>query len=269
MKEIVKYLIIAIIQGLGEVLPISSSAHLIIIENILGIKDNNLTLEVFLHLASLVAILFFLRKRLIKLIGGFIKYLFKRKEEDFLEFKIGCFLIISTIPIVIITIIFGDLIKMFSSNLTLISIFLVINGFLLMVINNVKGNKNIEKMNILDALTIGLFQCLGIMPGISRSGSCIYGASFRNLEKNTATEYAFLLFIPAVVGATVLEFKNFGSLIVESNLWMYLITFVITCMVTYLSFGILLKVIKRGKIKYFGYYCIGIGIISFLASFIK
>ena len=78
MKEIIKYLIIGIVQGLGEVLPISSSAHLILVEEILGIKDNNLTLEVFLHLASLIALLFFLRKSLFKLIVGFFKYIFNQ-----------------------------------------------------------------------------------------------------------------------------------------------------------------------------------------------
>jgi undecaprenyl-diphosphatase len=269
MKELIKYLIIGIVQGLGEVLPISSSAHLIIFEEMLGINDDNLTLEVFLHLASLVAIIFFLRKKLIKLISGFFKYLFKREEEDFIEFKIGCFLIISTIPIVIVTILFKKWINTISSNILFVSLFLVVNGIFLLIINNIKGNKNIEKMNILDALTIGLFQCLGIFPGISRSGSCIYGANFRKLEKNSSAEYAFLLFVPAVVGATILEFKNFGNLIVENNLWMYLITFIVTCIITYFAFEILLKTIKKGKIKYFGYYCILIGIINGLLNIIK
>lgn len=269
MKELIKYLIIGIVQGLGEVLPISSSAHLIIVEEILGVKDDNLTLEVFLHLASLIAVVFFLRKRVIKLIRGFVRYIFKKDKESFIEFKLGCFLIISTIPIVIVTIIFNDWINLISSNLTLISLFLVINGVLLMIINNIKGNKSFEEMRVLDALTIGIFQCIGLFPGISRSGSCIYGGNFRKLEKDVAAEYAFLLFIPAVLGATVLEFKNFGNLIVENNLWIYLVTFVVTCIVTYLAFGILLKIIKKGKLKYFGYYCIGIGVISLLASFIK
>ncbi len=269
MKEIIKFLIIGIVQGLGEVLPISSSAHLIIAQEILDINSNNLTLEIFLHLASLIAIIFFLRKRLIKLIAGFVKYIFKKDKESLLEFKTGCFLIVSTIPIVLIVILFDELITKVSRNLTLIGVFLVINGFLLMIINNINGNKTIEKMSFFDALIIGIFQCFGIMPGISRSGSCIYGAKFRKLEKEVATEYAFLLFIPAVVGATVREVNNFSNLIVEKNLWMYLIVFGVTAIVTYLAFGILLRVIKKGKIKYFGYYCIIIGIITFLTSLIN
>lgn len=269
MKEIIKYLIIGIVQGLGEVLPISSSAHLILVEEILGMKDNNLTLEVFLHLASLIAVLFFLRKSLFKLMVGFFKYIFKRNKENLIEFKICCFLIISTIPIIIITLLFKEQISIISNNLTIISLFLVINGILLMIINNVKGNKNFEKMNFLDALIIGLFQCIGLFPGISRSGSCIYGASFRKLEKDTAAEYAFLLFVPAVLGATIMELSNFSKILVDDNIGRYLLSFVVTSIVTYLAFGILLKTIKKGKLKYFGYYCIGIGIISFLGSFIK
>lgn len=269
MKEIIKYLIIGIVQGLGEVLPISSSAHLILVEEILGIKDNNLTLEVFLHLASLIAVLFFLRKSLFKLISGFLKYIFKRNKEKLIEFKICCFLIISTIPIVIITLLFKEQISIISNNLTIIGSFLVINGILLMIINKITGNKNFEKMNFLDALIIGIFQCIGLFPGISRSGSCIYGASFRKLEKDTAAEYAFLLFIPAAIGATIVELNDFGKIIVSDNIEKYLLSFIVTCTVTYLSFEILLKTIKKGKLKYFGYYCIGIGIITFLGSFIK
>ena len=82
MKEIIKFLIIGIVQGLTEVLPISSSAHLLIFEEILNINNNNLTLEIFLHLASLIAILFFLRKRLIKLVLGFLKYLFRKQQQQ-------------------------------------------------------------------------------------------------------------------------------------------------------------------------------------------
>ena len=269
MKEIIKFLIIGIVQGLGEVLPISSSAHLLIFEEILNINNNNLTLEIFLHLASLIAILFFLRKRLVKLVLGFFKYLFRKQQEYYLEFKLGCFLILSTIPIVLITIIFKDWIMLVSSNIKFIGLFLVINGFLLLIITNNTGNKKIEKMSYFDALIIGIFQCIGIFPGISRSGSCLLGASIRKMEKETAAEYAFLMFIPTVLGATILEFNNFGNLIVKDNLWMYLVTFFVTCIVTYLAFEVLLNIIKKGKIKYFGYYCIVIGLISFWYGFVK
>lgn len=262
MKELIEYLIIGIVQGISEVLPISSSAHLVLVQELMGINDDNLTLEVFLHLASLVAILFFLRRRLIKLISGFLKYLFRKEKDNYQEFKIFVYLIISTIPVVLITLLFKEYINIIGSNILIIGILLIINGLFLLIFNNVEGYKTLKDMKVLDALIIGLFECMGLFPGISRSGSCIYGASNRKIEKEASSEYAFLLFIPAILGATVLELKNFKQIIVGSDIWLYLITFIVTSIVTYLTFILLLKIIKKGNLKYFGYYCIMVGVIS-------
>lgn len=267
--ELIRYLIIGIVQGISEVLPISSSAHLVLIQELLGIKDDNLTLEVFLHLASLVSILFLLRNKLINLIGGFIKYVFLRKKEYELEFKICCYIVISTIPIVVFTILFKEQINMIGSNILVIGLLLIINGVLLLTISKIKGVRTLKDFNVIDALIIGCFQCIGIFPGISRSGSCLYGAYSRKIEKNSATDYAFLLFVPAVVGATVLEFGNFTNTMVNDYLWMYIIVFLVTSIVTFLAFKLLLKIVKEGKLKYFGYYCIFIGVISIMTMLIK
>lgn len=267
MEELIKYLIIGIVQGISEVLPISSSAHLVLVQELLKMSDDNLTLEVFLHLASLVAILFYLRKRLVKLISGFFKYLLLKKEEYILEFKLCWYIVISTIPIVIFTLIFNDQINALGNNVLIIGFLLIVNGILLLTITRLKGNRDLSKMNFKDALVIGISQCLGIFPGISRSGSCLYGAYTRKIEKETATDYAFLLFIPAVLGATVLEMKNFSQIIVDNQIWKYLMVFVVTSIVTYFAFQVLLKVIKKGKLKYFGYYCILIGAITVILSF--
>lgn len=269
MWELIRYLLIGIIQGVSEVLPISSSAHLVIIQEVMGVNDDNLTLEVFLHLASLVAVIFFLRKKIVRLINGVFRYIFKGEKSFVTEFKIVIFLIVSTIPIVIMTILFKDQINTISNSILIIGFLLIINGILLLSINGIKGNKNLKTMKLKDALVIGIFQCMGLFAGISRSGSCIYGSSFTKMEKEASAEYAFLLFIPAVLGATVLEVKNLKYMIVGSDIWIYLITFIVTSIVTYLSLNWLLKIIKRGKLKYFGYYCIGLGMISVLIMMTK
>ncbi len=266
MKELIKYLLIGIIQGISEVLPISSSAHLILVQKILKMSNSNLTLEVFLHFASLVAVVFYLRKRLIKLILGFLKYLLLNKKEYKLEFKLCWYIVISTIPIVIFTLIFKEQINMISNNILIISLLLIINGIFLLTLTRLKGTKDLSKMNFIDAFVIGLSQCLGVFPGISRSGSCLYGANIRKLENKTATDYAFLLFIPTVIGAMVLEMKNFSQIIVDNQIWIYVSTFIVTSLVTYFSFQVLLKLIKKGKMKYFGYYCILVGVINVLLS---
>lgn len=265
----IKYLCLALIQGISEVLPISSSAHLVIFENLLGIKGDSLAFEIFLHLASLIAVVLFLRKQIVSLIKGFILFVFKKNKDYSLEFKICISLVISTIPVVIIALLFGGLIDSLISRVWLIGILLLINGLLLIFLTRINGTKTINEFNYTDALVIGLTQVCGVMPGISRSGSCLYGAFIRRLEKKTAADYAFLLFIPSVLGAFVLNIKDIGKFIIDQNIYIYLLCFIVTIVITYLSFKILLKVISRGKLKYFGFYCLLIGVFALIYGLLK
>lgn len=260
MLDLLKYILLGLIQGVAEVLPISSSAHLIIAQELMGISDDTLTFEVLLHLASLIAILTFLWKKLWQLIKGFYYYVFKKNKEYEKDFKYVIFLIISTIPAVIFTLLFKDVIDSLGSKLWLVGALLIMNGCILLIMTRIVGFRKREELNYKDALVIGCFQCLGILPGISRSGSCLSGAFTRKIEKETAADYAFLLFIPAVLGATVLELKNLGSFSSEtSNLVYYIVGFIVAMVTTYFSFKLLLAVIKKGKLSWFGYYCLAIG----------
>lgn len=248
---------LGIIQGISEILPISSSAHLIIFSKMLNIPQDDLTLEVFLHLASLIAVLFFMRKTIKKMITGSYMYIIKKEKQYYHEFMLLLNMIISTLPIVIVTIILGKYVDFISSNIILIGFLLIINGIL---ITAYKGKEKKQEITLKDALVIGLFQCIGILPGISRSGSCLLGGKNREIEKGVMAEYAFLLFIPAALGATILKIKNITKLIYSKEIIMYMIVFMVTAIVTYLSLCLLLKLIKNGKIKIFSIYCILIGL---------
>ena len=178
MIEFIKYIIIGLIQGITEVLPVSSSGHLTIVEHMMGINNDNLAFEVFLHLASFIAVIAFLYKPLIKIIKGSFLYLFKKKKEYFLEWKYLICVIISTIPIVLFTI-FIKRLGYNTSPLFVIGISLIFNAAMLFLLSKIKGERKKEEITIKDALVIGLFQCFGVFPGISRSGSCICGAMVR------------------------------------------------------------------------------------------
>ncbi|HRT69109.1 MAG TPA: undecaprenyl-diphosphate phosphatase [Bacilli bacterium] len=261
MLELLKYILLGLVQGVAEVLPISSSAHLIIVQELMGINNDTLTFEVLLHLASLIAILAFLWKKLWQLIKGFCYYVFKKNKEYEKDFKYVILLILSTIPAVIFALLFKDVINLLASKLWVVGLLLIINGCILLTITRIVGFRKREELNYKDALVIGCFQCLGILPGISRSGSCLSGAFTRKIEKETAADYAFLLFIPAVLGATVLELENLGSLSGETNnLIYYIVGFIVAMITTYFSFKFLLAVIKKGKLSWFGYYCLAIGV---------
>ena len=267
MIEFKNYTIIGFIQGITEVLPVSSSGHLKIFEYIMGINDDNLAFEVFLHLASLIAVIAFLYKPLIKIIKRSFLYFFKKKKEYFFEWKYLIFIIISTIPIVLFTI----LIKLLGYNtspLFIIGISLVFNAIMLLILSKIKGQRKKEEMTIQDALVIGLFQCLGVFPGISRSGSCISGAMVRKIEKEEAANYAFMLFVPAVIGAFVLELGNISLIFTLDSKMIscYLASFLVSMVATFYAFKILLNLIKKGKLLYFSIYCLIIGILTFIYS---
>lgn len=270
MIEVLKYILLGLVQGLAEVLPISSSAHLIIVQELLGISEEGLTFEIFLHLASLIAILVFLWKKLWNLIKGFCLYLFKKQKEYKKEFMYCWFIVISTIPTVVFTLLLGDLIDKASSTLWVVGGLLVINAVLLFILPRINGTRKEEDLTWKDAAVIGCFQCAGIFPGISRSGSCLCGAFSRKIDKETAADYAFLMFIPAVVGATVLELTNIGDIVlVSSQIPLYLISFIVAGVATYFSFKLLLTIIRKGKLSYFSIYCLFVGIVTIIFGLVR
>lgn len=270
MIEYIKYIILGIIQGITEVLPISSSGHLIIFQEIFNIKNNDLTFEIFLHFASLIAIILFLSKPLIKLLKGLIIYIIKKDHNYYNEFKYFIMLIISTIPIVIFTLII-KLLNISFNKLYIVGFCLIINSVMIYILSKQKGDKDICNLTYKNALYIGLFQMIGIFPGISRSGSCYLGTSSQKLNKDDSTEYSFFLFIPSVVGAIILEYKNIFSIFsLEQNLFFqYLTAFIITIFTTYFSFKFLLKIIKKQKIKIFSIYSLIVGILILIYSLIN
>lgn len=266
--EVLKYLFLSLLQGITEVLPVSSSGHLQIASEVLKIKDNTVTLSVFLHLASLLAVVVYLRKDLIELIKGFFGFLFKDKIKFKNQFMLAIYLVVTTLILVLFTV----LMKLFgfdSSPLWLVGLCLIINSALLFVFGKFTGTKKLDELSLKDAVVVGLFQCAGSFAGISRSGSCLCGCNVSKIEKQASAKYAFLLFVPTMVGATVLELGNFKDLFINNeNIYLYLMSFIVTCVTTYLAFAFLKKIINKGKISYFGIYCLIIGIITFVYALV-
>lgn len=262
--ELLKYLFLGLLQGIAEVLPISSSGHLQIANDILKIGDNSVTLSIFLHIASLFAVFIYLRKELVVLIKGFFGFIFKDRNLYKKDFMLVVYLCVTTLVLVIFTLILKVL-GFESSPLWLIGLCLIINAIMLFTFGKFTGTRSIYDINIKDALLIGCFECAGSFAGISRSGSCLCGCQVRKIEKEDSAKYAFLLFIPAMIGATVLELTNLANLFDDtSKIYLYLISFIVTFVTTYFAFAVLKKIINKGKITYFGIYCAIVGIITFV-----
>ncbi len=269
MPEFLKFVILAIIQGIAEVLPISSSGHLRIFSSILNVDTNGsfLALAIFLHFGSLVAVIVYYWKDIIKIITGTWKFLFfkEKTEEDKFNAKLFLFLIIATIPAGIIGLLFSD--KIDNLSLIWVFVFLFITGIIILVCKFFKRNKKLEDMKWYDALIVGIFQAVGVLPGISRSGITITGGKAVGQDDESSSKFAFLLFIPVTAGSFLLEvIKVFkGDIILESNImWQYAIGIVVAGVVTYLSLKLLYGVIKKGKLYYFSIYCFLVAIVGII-----
>lgn len=264
---IIKYIIVALVQGVGEILPISSSGHMVIIQSILGLKSEDLTFEIFLHFASLIAIILFFYKKIWLMIKSFIQYIFKKElrknEEVKHNFKLCIYLVIATIPAGIIGVLLDDYIGAYLSKMWIVGCFLLLTSAMLFIITKLNRERKIEEMTYLDALVIGLFQCIGILPGVSRSGSCIVGGSSRKINQKDAAEFAFIMAIPIMLGSAIFSLEDIKIALENKDLFIpYIIAFIVTLIVTYISLKIFLKIVKKQKLTTFSIYCLVVGIIS-------
>ena len=275
MIELLKFLLLAVVQGISEVLPISSSGHLQIVEWLLGMDTSSLTLSIFLHLGSLIALIVFYSKLILDILIRSSNYIFKkeqRNKENKNALKIIFLIIIATIPAGTIGLLFKSKIETIFSDVLFVGISLIVTGILLFISKYLKGTKSLENMSYLDALIIGLFQALGVLPGISRSGITSIGGKVRKINDEDAVNFAFLLFIPITLGTGLLEIIdvfNGKITLLESELILYVIGIIVSGIVTYIALSFLLKLIKKGKLYYFSFYCIFIGILVIVLKLIK
>lgn len=247
---------LAIVQGVTEFLPISSSGHLVLLQKIFHLSEPPVLFDVFLHLGSLGAILFFFRKRLIALVKEW-----RDKERQWV------FLIVGSIPAAFFGFLLNSKIEIIFNSLRLLGIMWVGFGIFLLatkILEVRKGVDDLEKITWKDALVVGLFQAISLFPGVSRSGSTIVGGLWCKLSSETAFYLSFLLSIPAILGATLLKLKD-GSM-GGVGLGSGIISVFIAGLVGYFSLKFLEKSLKSDKFYLFGLYCLILGIIVLVKS---
>lgn len=261
---LIKYIILGIIQGLTETLPVSSSGHLLIFRTLLNLNIDFDTIAILTNFGSLIAIIVLFFNDIKKLITSFFKYL-KNKDKKYKNDYNYCLLIVlGCIPAGIMGLIFSyfDILDKISNNVKIVGLSLIITSILLFIVRNFKGNKDDNNITYKDALIIGSFQILGLLPGISRSGSTIVGGMNRKLKRDTAFKYSFMLYIPLSICAMILEIKD---LVIESSLLInYIIAIIISFIVTLLVTKWFRKIVNNGKLIYFSIYCLIVGILVVL-----
>ena len=274
IKNIIVYSILGAIQGFSEPIPISSSGHLVIFQSIfkklgLMVPINDITFEVIVNTGSLLAIMYYYRQQIIGLFIAFFSYIFDSRKRNYYEneFRYCVLLIVATIPAAIGGFFLNDKIEAAFSTPKLVSCCLLVTAIFLLLIHKFgyHGKRTARKINLFDALRLGFFQLLALLPGISRSGATLTGGMLGGLEQKAARDFSFFMFMPVSVGAIILKLKDFLSSSTVAQLWLpYLVSFIVSGIVTYLALNLLFSILNKRKLNYFSVYCAVVGVIALL-----
>lgn len=241
------------VQGLTEFLPISSSGHLVLAEKILGVKPKGLGLEILAHLGTWLAVILYFRRRIWEIISAFVSPQKGSKEDR----SLILFLILGSIPAGILGLLLRSSIEKIFHSPYLVCLMLLVTGVI--IFSTKSSQQSGVGLSPLNSLLIGIAQALAILPGISRSGITISCGLLRGIEGESAAEFSFLLAIISILGANLSELKGLSQTPPS-----YLLAAVFSLGSGYLAIAFLLRMIKKGRLWRFSYYCWGVGILGLI-----
>lgn len=263
--NLIQVIILGIVQGLTEFLPVSSSGHLVIAEKILQIKSEKIAFEVFVHFGTFMSVMVIYKKEIWGIIKALLQPFFPSKIDSFSDEsrRLLWLLLLGTIPIAGVGILFEKAVEKAFLSVFLVAIMLIITGGFLLLTKFSKEKRT--RIKSMDALLIGFSQVFALLPGISRSGFTIGTALFLGIAPKKSADFSFLLALPAISGATLLKlFECFKEKPPTHMVFNYIIGAIVAFLCGYIAIKLILDLIKKGKFQYFGYYCIGVGILSLI-----
>ena len=272
--EILKAIIIGAVEGITEWLPISSTGHMILIDEILKLDVSEEFLEMFLvviQLGAILAVPVLFWNKLWPLSKK--KSVAERKGTLTLWFKV----IVGAVPAAILGVLLDDLLDKYLYSYIVVAIALVVYGVAFILVEKLKAEKeyrieNVEDIGYVDALKIGAFQCLSLIPGTSRSGSTILGGMLSGVSRKASAEFSFFMAIPIMLGASALKILKFifdGFTASTNEIILLLIGIVVSFLVSFFVIRFLMDFVKRHDFKIFGYYRIGLGLLVVIYFLIK
>ncbi|MCD6184452.1 MAG: undecaprenyl-diphosphate phosphatase [Deltaproteobacteria bacterium] len=261
--EPIQAIILGIIQGLTEFLPVSSSGHLVIFQNIFGLKEGALSFDINVHIGTLLVVLICFRHEILSIILSIFRctnMLIKQKKSipeiySDPDFKLAFLIITGSVPTAILGLMFHNIADRLFSSITMVGLMLICTGFILWFTRYLtKSARDINGFTIKNSLVIGLVQGFAIIPGISRSGSTIAAGLYLGLTRETAARYSFLLSIPAIMGAELLNIKNLqaGAMLPDK---ITLLGMLASFIAGYSALKVLLFIVKKGNMHFFAPYC--------------
>ncbi|NLC08302.1 MAG: undecaprenyl-diphosphatase UppP [Syntrophomonadaceae bacterium] len=235
--------LLGVVQGLTEFLPVSSSGHLVIMQHFLGFQEAPLTFDILVHLGTVLAVIAAFWTEIMNII--------RRPTQ-----RLVVMILVASVPTGLIGIFFKNIFEGFFVSLTVVAIGLLVTGILIWLAEYLSfGYKTVREMTIVDALFIGTIQGVAITPGISRSGSTIAAGLFTGLDRELAAQFSFLLSIPAILGAALLECRHLIGGQIEVDLLPLIIGPLVAAITGFMATKIVINLVKKGRLSIFSYYC--------------
>jgi len=255
--DLIEALILGIVQGLTEWLPVSSSGHLVIAQELLGLAtEENLLFDLVVHLGTVLAVCVYFRKELAGIVKALVTPRSRRGEREEALRKLGLLALLATVPVAVIGVLLTDYIDEIFS-ITLVGAALLLNAAILFTAERTARKGTKKAAGTLDAVVVGLFQAVSILPGVSRSGSTLSGGMFRGIEKEAAATFAFIVSVPALLGATVYGFATLDSY--DADIVTMLVGAGAAFLVGIVSIDYLLKAVRTSRLWMFSAYCAALG----------
>lgn len=262
--ELLKAVILGVVQGLTEFLPISSSGHLVIGSQLLDFTEQGVVFDVFLHLGTLFSVLIVFRKEIWAMAVAPVQYLMGSREHAVLQsLKWDGFIIIATLPAVFAGLFIKDSIESLFSSLMLVFMMLSITG-VIMICTRFLKSRDVEFSNG-RVFLIGCAQAMAIMPGLSRSGSTIFTGMALGIDRERVARFSFIMSIPAIMGAVLLQLGDLWASPLAADSLVNLAGGTVASAISgYFAIVLLLDIVRKNRLQWFGYYCLALSMAGFL-----
>ncbi len=264
--HIIEAVIFGIVQGITEFLPVSSTAHIIIAELLLGYNFPGLAFEIFLHIASVFAVMLYFRQELNSVARGFFAYFKGNSAKNRVHFMFGLYIIIATVITGGLGLLLKGVVEETMKTPQFIAGALTVTGTALIVIERFReyGSRTEKDMTYFDTILVGLGQTVAVLPGISRSGATLVVALWAGLDRDTAVRYSFILVIPVILGSTVLAIgETSGAIWTAIGTGPLIVSFIASFVFSWIGIVWLIDFLKRGRLLYFAIYCYVVAFLVF------
>jgi len=269
--EILQAIILGIVQGLTEFLPISSSGHLVLAQKILGFRESGLIFEVFVHFGTVLSVIAVFYRDILRILYALASGIlhpgrWKTLWVDDVDFRMSGLILVGILPAGFFGLLLESQVSRAFQSSLLVGVMLIVTGFILW--SSHYARQHTERITMWQSLLVGLAQALAIIPGISRSGTTITAGLWLKIKPEIAAKFSFFLAIPVILGASVMKFGAIlGGTISRTQIWGVVSGTAAAFISGLIAIIFLLRVLRQGKFSWFALYCIGIGVLTVLLHF--